>query len=169
MNKTRKLVILSILVSQALVLSIIERAIPVPIPVPGIKLGLANIVSLFTIIIFGLKETLVVVALRTFLGSVFGGGVSAFLYSISGGILSAIVMYFMYKKFKNSFSMPTISIVGALFHNIGQLAVASLVVSNARLFYYLPILGISAVFTGILIGFIVQYTIGPLRRIMKID
>ncbi len=169
MNKTKKLVTLSLLVSQALVLSIIERGIPVPVPVPGIKLGLANIISLFTIIIFGLKDTLVVVVLRTFLGSVFGGGFSAFLYSISGGLLSAVVMYMMYKNFKNSFSIPTISIVGALFHNIGQLSAASLVVSNARLFYYLPVLGISAVVTGLLIGFIVQYTMKPLCKILKID
>ncbi|MDD2482501.1 MAG: Gx transporter family protein, partial [Lutispora sp.] len=81
MTKTRKMVLLSILISQALVLHVIERAIPVPIPVPGVKLGLANIISLITIMLFGYKEAVLVVILRTLLGSFFGGGLSSFLYS----------------------------------------------------------------------------------------
>lgn len=168
MAKTRKMVLLSILISQALVLHVIERAIPVPIPVPGVKLGLANIISLFTIIIFGYRDTIIVVLLRTFLGSLFGGGLSSFLYSLVGGLLSASVMAFMYYKYKEIFSIPTISTVGAVFHNIGQIGVASIVISNAYLFYYLPVLLISGVVTGIMIGFTVQFTIGPLKRILKI-
>jgi heptaprenyl diphosphate synthase len=97
MKNTRKMVILSVLVSQALVLHVIERMIPVPVPIPGVKLGLANVISLFTIIIFGTKEALLVTFLRTILASFFGGGVSSFLYSFTGGIISALVMAFMYK------------------------------------------------------------------------
>ncbi len=168
MTKTKKMILLSILISQALVLNLIERAIPVPIPVPGVKLGLANVISLFTIIVFGLKETVTVVLLRTFLSSVFGGGMSSFFYSLAGGLLSALIMSFMYIKHKNIFSIPAISVVGAIFHNIGQISVASLVISNIHLFYYLPFLLISGVITGIVIGFTVQFSINPLMKVLKI-
>ena len=161
------MVLLSILVSQALVLHIIERAIPVPVPVPGVKLGLANIISLITIMLFGFKEAFIVMLLRTLLGSFFGGGLSSFLYSLAGGILSTSAMSFMYIKHRNLFSVPTISTVGAVFHNIGQIGVASLVISNAHLFYYLPVLLISGVITGILIGFTADFTVGPVKRILK--
>lgn len=163
------MVILSLLVSQALVLHVIERMIPVPIPIPGVKLGLANVISLFTIIIFGWKESMLVVFLRTILGSFFGGGVSSFLYSFTGGILSTIMMALLYKYFKNVFSIIAISVVGAVFHNVGQILIASLVVSNINLFYYLPVLLISAVITGIFIGLTVQYTMKPLQVLLKTD
>ena len=142
--------------------------IPVPVPVPGIKLGLANAISLMTIVLFGPKEALVVVAMRTFLGSVFGGGVSSFIYSFIGGFISAMAMSIMYKRFANLFSIPTISVVGAIFHNIGQILTASLIVQNAKLFYYLPLLLISAVITGLFIGFAVQYTLRPISRMLGI-
>lgn len=162
------MVLLSILISQALVLHVIERAIPVPVPVPGVKLGLANIISLITIILFGYKEAIVVVTIRTLLGSLFGGGLSSFMYSLAGGLLSTSVMALMYLKYKNIFSIPTISTVGAVFHNIGQIGVASIVISNIHLFYYLPVLLVSGVITGIIIGFTVQFTVEPVKRILKI-
>ncbi|MGE5630252.1 MAG: Gx transporter family protein [Caulobacteraceae bacterium] len=168
MGKTKKMVVLGILVSQALILNIIERMIPVPVPVPGIKLGLANAISLVAIMLFGTKEALVVVILRTFLGSVFGGGISAFIYSLIGGLVSTLAMAFMYKWFRNTFSLPAISVVGAVFHNIGQITVASLIISNAKLFYYLPVLVISAVITGLFIGFAVQYTLRPMKHIFRL-
>lgn len=157
------------LISQALVLHVIERMIPVPIPVPGIKLGLANVISLFTIIIFGWREALIVVGLRTLLGSFFGGGISSFLYSFTGGIISTIAMTLMYKYGKKMFSIMAISVIGAVFHNAGQILIASFVVSNARLFMYLPILLVAAVITGIFIGLTVQYTMRPLKGMFKID
>jgi heptaprenyl diphosphate synthase len=169
MKSTRKMVILSLLVSQALVLHVIERMIPVPIPVPGVKLGLANVISMFTIIIFGWKEAMLVVFLRTILGSFFGGGISSFLYSFTGGIISTIAMAVLYKYFKKVFSIVAISVVGAVFHNIGQILIASMVVSNVNLFFYLPVLLIAAVITGIFIGLTVQYTMGPMQTALKID
>ena len=168
MKSTKKMVILSLLVSQALVLHVIERMLPV-IPVSGVKLGLANVISLFTIIIFGFKEAMLVVFLRTILGSFFGGGVSSFLYSFTGGVFSTIVMALLFKYTKNIFSIIAISVVGAVFHNIGQILIASMVVSNANLFFYLPVLLISAVITGIFIGLTVQYTMKPLQTILKMD
>jgi heptaprenyl diphosphate synthase len=169
MGRTKKMVLLGILVSQALILHIVERMFPLPVPVPGIKLGLANAISLMTIVIFGPKEAFTVVAMRTFWGSVFGGGVSSFIYSFIGGFISTMVMAIMYKRYRNLFSIPTISVVGAIFHNIGQILVASLIVQNAKLFYYLPLLLISAVITGLFIGITVQYTLRPIKRVLGIE
>jgi heptaprenyl diphosphate synthase len=168
MSRTKKMVLLGILVSQALALHLLERLIPVPTPVPGIKLGLANAISLITIVLFGPKEALAVVAMRTFLGSVFGGGISSFIYSFIGGCISTIAMAIMYKRFRALFSLPGISVVGAVFHNIGQILVASFIIQNAKLFYYLPVLLISAVITGLFTGFAVQYTLSPMKHILGI-
>jgi len=98
MTKTRKLSLLSLLLALALALSFIERAMPLPMAVPGIKLGLANVITLLTIIIFGFREAVLIIIGRTFLGALFGGGFSAFLFSLAGGLLSTIVMAFMFKN-----------------------------------------------------------------------
>lgn len=166
---TKRLVLISVLVSQAIVLHIIERYIPLPIALPGVKLGLANVISFLTIIIFGWREAVLVVVLRTLLGSLFGGGISSFLYSLAGGLLSTAAMSIMYIHFRRYFSIPVISITGAVFHNIGQIAVASLVVSNAMLFSYLPVLTVSAVITGLFIGFVVKFTIRPLKQVLRME
>jgi heptaprenyl diphosphate synthase len=168
MTKTKKLTLLSLLLAQALALHFIERAFPLPIAVPGVKLGLANIITLITIISFGFKEAIIVVVGRTFLGALFGGGFSAFLFSVSGGLLSTIIMSIMYKKFIKFFSIPAVSITGAIFHNIGQIAVASFVVENINLFFYLPILIISGVITGLFIGLVVQFTLKPLNNAIQL-
>lgn len=168
MSRTKKMVLLGILVSQALILHLVERLIPVPLPVPGIKLGLANAISLITIVFFGPREALTVVAVRTLLGSVFGGGISSFIYSIIGGVISTAAMAVMYKKYRSLFSLPAISVVGAIFHNVGQILVASLIIRNARLFYYLPLLLISAMVTGLFVGFAVQYSLRPMKHILGI-
>lgn len=163
MKSTRKMVFLSFLTAIALVIYIVEAQIPVLFP--GIKLGLANIVSLATLILMGWKEALIVMFLRTLLGSMFGGSMSAFMFSIAGGILSNVVMIILYKYFKNSVSLWTISICGAVFHNIGQLFVASLVVKDFRIYIYLPILLISAVITGYFIGLCTKFFTKHINKI----
>jgi len=167
--KTRNLTILSILISQALALHVIERLIPMPVPIPGVKIGLANIITLFTLIILGFKEAVIVVVGRTFLGSLFGGGPSAFFFSIVGGLASTVVMALLYKRFSGFFSLPTISIIGAITHNIGQIGVASLIVNNAALFYYLPVLIISGMITGFFIGLVVKFTLKPLSSLIRLN
>jgi heptaprenyl diphosphate synthase len=163
MSKTRKLALLSILLSLALALHIFERNLPLPMAVPGIKLGLANIITLLTIIFFGFREAALVVFMRTFLGSMFGGGLLSFCFSLVGGLLSTIIMTILYKKFFKYFSIPAISISGAIFHNIGQITVASLIMENFNLFYYLPVLLISGIITGFFIGLIVKLLVKPLE------
>lgn len=167
MANTKKLIFMGILVSQALVLSIIEKALPSPVPIPGVKLGLANIISLFAIIIFGFKEAVIIVIIRNMLASIFVGGMASFLYSIIGGLISIIVMSFIYKNFEKQFSIVSISIMGAIFHNIGQIFVASIIIKDIKIFYYLPILMISGVITGMLIGIASKYSIEPIKKLFQ--
>ncbi|WP_058486811.1 Gx transporter family protein [Defluviitalea phaphyphila] len=159
MTNTKRIVLLSLLVGIALIIYVIEAQIPVIFP--GVKLGLANIISLFTLLVLGWKESLIVVILRTVMGSIFGGSISAFLFSIVGGLLSNIVMILLYKFFRNYLGLSSISICGAIFHNIGQLLVAAFIIQDLRIYIYLPILLISGVitgyFVGISVGFIYKY------------
>jgi len=165
MNKTKRMVFLSFLVSIALVIYIVEAQIPVLFPIPGIKLGLANVISLAALILLGWKDALLIMLLRTLLGSMFGGSMSAFMFSLVGGLLSNVAMIILYKYFKNSISLWAISICGAIFHNIGQLLVASLVVQDLRIYIYMPVLLVSAVITGYFIGLSVKFLTAHLDRI----
>lgn len=162
-DKIKKLVLLSFMTGIALVIYIVEAQIPVIFP--GIKLGLANIVSLSALIILGWKEALVIMFLRTLLGSMFGGSMSAFIFSISGGILSNIIMILLYKYLKNSISIFAVSICGAVFHNIGQLLAASFIIQDFRIYVYLPILLVSAIITGYFIGICTNYLTLHLKKI----
>ena len=163
MNKTKKMVVLSLMISIALVIYVIEAQIPVLFP--GVKLGLANVVSLVALIIFGWKEALIIMFLRTLLGSMFGGSMSAFMFSIAGGLLSNLVMIFLYRYFKNAISLWSISIIGAIFHNIGQLLVASFVIQDLRIYVYLPVLLIAAVIAGYFIGLCTNFLMEHLNKI----
>lgn len=163
MNKTRKLIFLSFMVGIALVIYIVEAQIPVIFP--GIKLGLANVVSLVALILLGWKEAFIIMFLRTLLGSMFTGNMAAFMFSIAGGLLSNIVMIMLYKYMKQYMSLYTISICGAIFHNIGQLLVASFVVNDFRIYLYLPVLMVTAVVTGYFIGLVTKYLCEYLKKI----
>lgn len=152
MNKTKKMLYLSMLLGAALAVYVIESQIPVIFP--GIKLGLANTVSMYVLLVFGWKEAIAIMVLRTFIGAMFGGNLFSFLFSISGGTLSTISMILLYRYFKDEISIPYLSVGGALFHNIGQLFAASIVVKDFRMYIYLPILMIAAVITGWFTGII---------------
>ncbi|MGH4138915.1 Gx transporter family protein [Clostridium sp.] len=167
MRKTKKMVLLSILVAIALVIYLIEAQIPVLFP--GIKLGLANSISLVALILFGWKEALLIMILRTVLGSIFGGGLSALMFSLAGGLLSNIVMILLYKYFKKSLSLPTISVCGAIFHNVGQLLVAAFIIKDLRIYLYLPVLLISAIVTGYFIGVLANVLKNRLEKILVLD
>ncbi|GAA0784693.1 Gx transporter family protein [Hathewaya limosa] len=166
MKKTKKLLILSMMLGMALVIYVIESQIPVLFP--GIKLGLANSISLFALLCFGWKEAIIIMVLRTFLGAVFGGNLFGFLFSLSGGILSNIVMICLYKYFKDEISISWLSVGGAIFHNIGQLLIAAFIIKDFRIYFYLPVLMISAVITGYFIGIVVELLRKRFYTILKI-
>ncbi|MBS4538878.1 Gx transporter family protein [Clostridium sp. D2Q-11] len=163
MSKTQKLVIISLLVAQALVLHLVERMIPFNFGIPGAKLGLANIITLVSLYLFGFKETLTVVVLRTLMANLLGGNVSGFLFSISGGLLSFFIMYLIKRIAREKVSVIGLSIVGAVFHNIGQILMAAFVIHNLNIVIYLPALLISAVATGLFVGITVNYILKFLK------
>ncbi|SHH02398.1 Gx transporter family protein [Tepidibacter thalassicus] len=156
MEKTRKLIFMSILVAQSLILYIVEMYMPNPFTAiaPGAKLGLSNIITLISLIFIGFKDTFVVLVIRIILASMFFGGLSAFLYSIAGGILSLVVMGIILKLNKINYGLIGISIIGSIFHNIGQLIMASIIIQNIGIFIYLPVLLLSSIPTGLFVGLV---------------
>lgn len=170
MSKAKKIVTLAILVALALALHVAERMIPLPIlPVPGVKLGLANVVTLVAIFLLPWHEVVVFVLVRTFLSSLFGGGLSGFMFSLSGGLLSMVVMMLLCYRAAHFVSLPAISVVGALFHNIGQLLVAALLVRTIGIFLYLPLLIVAAGLTGLAVGYTTLFLIRALSKARMID
>lgn len=163
--KTKKLIYLSLITSVGIALHILEAGIPLPIAVPGAKLGLANIVNLVTLVSFGFKEALVVAVLRTIVGTLGTGAVTGFFYSVSGALTSTLVMYFAYKYGSRYFSLIGVSIFGALAHNIAQLTVASVMINNWLIFTYLPVMMLVSLFTGYFVGLSANYGALHLKRI----
>jgi len=164
MRSTRKMVILALLTAQAIVLSIVENWIPLPIALPGIKLGLANIIVLTAIAFFGLKDALVIVLVRAVLSSFSTGGFTVFMFSIAGGILSTLIMNFLYNEMSGLFSITGISVAGAIMHNIGQLLMASIIMKDLSVMMYLPLLLLSGVIMGSFVGMCTGYLIKALKK-----
>lgn len=152
MSKNRRYAVLTILVTNAILISLLEFLIPVPIPVPGVKLGLANIITLIALVYLPVTDVISVVAIRCFVVALLTRGVMTLAFSMSGGILSALIMVLIYRRFSRYFSFKAISIVGALIHNTTQIFVASLLLGQFIVFYYLPILAVSALITGYITG-----------------
>lgn len=158
MSNTKKMVFLALLLSMALVLSYFERFIQIPIAFPGVKLGLANIITLLALYLFGFRESLALVIMRVMMNAIFAGNIMSFWYSLSGGILSLVVMYLCIRFFEKRISTVGISVIGALGHNVGQLIVVAIVTSSIQVAVtYFPILAVSAVITGVFIGFTVKF------------
>ncbi len=168
MNRTTKMVFISLIVAQALVLHVLEGMIPVPIGVPGAKLGLANIFTIISLYILGFKSTLVMVVLRVALSTMFGGSLSSFLFSVSGGLLSLVMMTIVKNVLKNRVSIIGVSGAGAISHNIGQLLVASFIVRNLKVMLYLPVLTFIGIGTGIFIGVAANFIIGHMMKMKTI-
>lgn len=141
----------AILASAALMLSYIEAIIPISVGVPGVKLGLANLVILIALYEMNFLSALSVNLIRILLSGLLFSGIFAMLYSLAGGILSLLVMALLKKT--NKFSMIGVSMAGSVTHNFGQILVASAVVSNIHMFVYFPVLVFSGITAGIAIGF----------------
>jgi heptaprenyl diphosphate synthase len=164
MNNTKRQAVLIILVCNAIVISFLEALLPLPIPVPGVKLGLANILTILAIVFLDLKSALIIVVLRSIAVTFLSKGLFALVFGLTGGLLSAVLMWFLYKKLPDVFSIKGISIAGAIIHNSGQMAVASWLLHEALILYYLPVLAIAAVITGFFTGSICEMVIGELKK-----
>ena len=138
------MVYMSLLVSMALILSLIERMIPVPFITPVLNLVLANLVIIISVYTLdSYKESFTVLLLRIFLSAMLGGSVSMLLYSATGGILSFIVTIIVKELGGKHVSIIGVSAAAAVFHNIGQLLAASLILNNFGMFLYLPLLSMA--------------------------
>ncbi len=168
MNKTTKMIFIALIVAQALVLHVLEGMIPLPIGIPGAKLGLANVFSIITLYVLGFKSAFLVVVLRVALSTMFGGTLSSFLFSLSGGLLSLFVMTMIKNLLKDKVSIIGVSGAGAVSHNIGQLLVASAIVRNLSVMLYLPVLTFIGIGTGIFIGIASNYIIGHMLKITAV-
>lgn len=149
---SKKIAYISVLISLALIFSYIEALIPIDFGIPGVKLGLANVVSIITLYIFGFYYALFVTLIRVVLSGLLFGNMFSIIYSLSGGLISLIIMYLL--KETNKFSIVGVSIGGGVFHNVGQLLIAVLIIEQLKLYFYLPILIISGVLMGTLIGIV---------------
>ncbi|MDF2677694.1 MAG: heptaprenyl diphosphate synthase component [Bacillota bacterium] len=158
--KTKSITRLSILLTVALILGYFENLIPLNASIPGVKLGLSNTVLMYAIYMINIKDAFILMILKVILSGILFAGVSGAIYSFAGGLLSLIMMIVIKKV--PDVSIIGVSVVGAVFHNVGQIAMASLVVENKYIFFYLPVLLISAVTTGVLTGIIAKYTLKAL-------
>lgn len=160
---TKKLALSALMVALAMVFSYIEVLIPFHFGIPGIKLGLANLVVLTALYLFGPAQAILISIVRILLVSITFGSLAAFAYSLAGGLLSFCVMLLLSRI--KGFSVMGVSVAGGVSHNLGQLIVAALVVENINLFFYLPVLIIAGVITGLLIGIAANAILPALRKV----
>ncbi|MEG0961447.1 MAG: Gx transporter family protein [Lachnospiraceae bacterium] len=159
----KKTAYMGMLVALAFVFSYIEFVLPIHVGIPGIKIGLANLVVLVALYTIGTGQACMLSLVRIVLVGFTFGNLAGMLYSLGGGMLSLLVML-LGKKTK-LFSITGVSVLGAVSHNIGQIMVAILVVETKSLLYYLPVLFISGVFTGILIGILGGIMVKRLKKL----
>ena len=153
------------LIGLACIFSYVEAMIPLPIPVPGVKLGLANLVIIVGLYTIGIKGTVAVSLIRiVFVGFTFGNA-SSMIYGLAGGMVSLLLMILFQKL--NWFSQVGVSIIGGIGHNIGQLSVAALITQTAGVFYYLPFLMAAVVVAGALIGLLGGLVTERVQKVMK--
>lgn len=169
MKKTFKLVFISLLISQALIISLIERSIPPPFMTPGAKLGLANVITCIALYTLTKRETITVIILRVILASFFGGTLYSMIYSVMGASFSFIAMSMVKEIGKDKVSIIGVSVMGGVFHNVGQLTVACYVVENIWVMLYLPMLTLTGIATGIFIGMVSNYLLKHLNKLNVMD
>lgn len=154
----RKLTTLALYTTLALIIYSVESLIPPLVPIPGIKLGLSNIITLVVLTKYSSKDTLLLLMARILLSTFLFGQAMSLLYSLAGGLLSFAAMVLVQHLLQKHFIYLT-AIVGALFHNIGQLLVAFLLTSVPGVLTYLPFLIVSAVLTGLFTGLCAHFTL----------
>lgn len=164
--KTKNLILTALLVGFALVAFAIEAAFPPVTPIYGIKLGIANVFTLFALYALGRWQATAVLFLRIILGSIITGQAVSLIYSLSGGLLSFAVMI-MLQRFFPVKRLWALSVLCAVAHNTGQLAAAVLMTGTVQLMYYLPVLIISGIIAGALTGLCAQLVLLRLGQFNK--
>lgn len=166
MTKNQKLVYIALLAAQAVIISLLERAIPSPfIIAPGAKLGLANIITCMALYTLSVKDAGKVVLIRLVLATLLGGTISTFIYSALGALFSFIGMLFVKKIGGSKVSLIGISATGAVLHNIGQLTVASFIAQTWTVMLYLPVLSLVGILTGLAVGITANYLLNHIEKL----
>ncbi|MCR5844155.1 MAG: Gx transporter family protein [Oscillospiraceae bacterium] len=163
MPKTRKLTLMALLTAIALTIFVIENQIPAPVPIPGVKLGLANIITLIAMKLLGKKEAGAVLLVRILMGAMFAGSPSTLLFSAAGGLLAYLVMCLTVDLFGEN-QLWIVSALAGLAHNAGQLLACVLVVRTPCVFAYAPVLAASGVITGVFTGLAAQALLKALKK-----
>ena len=153
---------MAMMIALAMIFSYVETMIPINFGIPGVKLGLANLVIVAAIYLFGGKQAFLISIVRIFLSGFMFGNLASIMYSLAGGLLSLAVMLLLKKTDK--LSILAVSVMGGICLNIGQLIVAMLVVENLKLIFYVPVLLISGFLTGLLIGIVCRVILPAVKR-----
>ena len=148
--KTKKLTVMALTTALAMILSFVESQIPAFVAVPGVKMGLANIAVVFALYKLGWKEAAAISLVRVVLVSLLFGSIASLFYSFAGAVLSLAGMGLL--KRSGKFTEIVVSVAGGILHNIGQIAMASLILETDALRYYLPFLLLSGTIAGVVIG-----------------
>lgn len=159
---TKRLSILALFTAFAIVLSYIESLIPV-VGIPGVKLGLANFAVVLVMYLLGYKEAIVINIIRIVIVGAMFGNLFSILFSLAGALISFIAMAVL--KMTKHFSIVSVAVIGGVFHNIGQFVVAAFVVETFNIAVYVPILIISGIITGLLIGVLSQIIYSRIKNI----
>lgn len=161
--KIRKIAFLGLSVTLAMILSFVESQIPVFTTIPGMKVGLPNLVMVFLLYRVGWKETVIVSLIRAFLVALLFGNLQSLIFSIAGAVLSLTGMILLKKT--GLFSSIAVSVTGGVLHNVGQIIAACLWTSTVQIAYYLPALLVSGVCAGIAIGLIAGFLLKRLENV----
>lgn len=161
--KIRKIAFLGLSVTLAMILSFVESQIPVFTTIPGMKVGLPNLVMVFLLYRAGWKETVIVSLIRAFLAALLFGNLQSLIFSIAGAVLSLTGMILLKKT--GLFSSIAVSVTGGVLHNVGQIIAACLWTGTVQIAYYLPALLVSGVCAGIAIGLIAGFLLKRLENV----
>ncbi len=165
MNAARRVAFGGLFTAAALLCGYIEMLIPLQFGVPGVKLGLSNLVTVLLLYTVGAPMAFAVLLCRILLSALLFSNGMALMYSIAGGVLSFLVMVFLKQKCR--LPLFAVSACGGLFHNAGQLAVAALVLQSGAIAFYIPVLCAAGILTGLLIGLLVSILLPRFRKLLE--
>lgn len=157
--KLKKMMHVSILSGLSLIIYVLESQIPPIVPVAGVKLGLANAVTLYAKVTMGARSALLVLLMKIFLGNLFTGTAVSLFYSLCGGILCFMAEIIMFRLVNDIKQMWAVSITGAIFHNIGQVVAATVLMGTDKIMWYLTVLIPVGIITGAFTGLVATYTL----------
>lgn len=164
--KAKKLTRMALLTAIALILFLVEAQLPPLAPIPGIKLGLANVITVYAMFVLSPGDTLLILLCRVFLGSVFSGQMMNLFYSLGGGLLCWLAMLVL-RRVVSRRQVWVCSVIGAMCHNIGQILVAIWMTRTPSLIVYLPVLLVSGILTGLFTGLMAQFVLQRLERAQR--